>query len=891
MTRLPPPPALPRPPARVGFPVVAVVAPVIAATAIGLITGSAFVLVFALLSPLIAIATMVDGRRTARRHRREEAARFDRECLAFAAAIDAAHAAESALDSARAAREEADPAGSGPFRVGVGPGASEVAPEAPLVVGDSEPEQRLERLMAGARVNPARAIVVPRGDLLVVGSGRAARGVMARLGLEPNVRVLRSPRASGPPITEIRVHSAVRLEVIGPDGVVRHGRPVLASALELDERRRARADGSDLPSRVAWRTLPTLPPNVDSVDEPTQAGLAPESTAGRVPVGLAVHGDALRVAVIDLAAAGPHVLVGGTTGSGKSEFLRTVAIGWAAEQPPSRLQLLFVDFKGGATFTDLLELPHAIGLVTDLGPLVAERTILALRAELRRRERVLVENGVRDAALAPELLPRLVVLVDEYAALIETFPELSAAFADLSARGRSLGVHLALGTQHPASAVRDAVAANCALRIAFRLSESAGAAFIGPSGHRLSGLPTGRALVVGPDGESVVQVALIDRVDIMAVVERWAGHPGVPEPWLPPLPHRVDAGDLVSLEATTASGVAPPSAGLPFGMIDDPGELVRSVATWDPVRDGPLAVIGCSGSGRSSALAALAEAAAARGRPVITLPGRLPGAWELLEQLSAASARPLPDRLPLGPLLLADDLDHLLGEAAERGPELLALWDSAVRGLRRRGGGAAAAVGPVSASRTLLGPRFSERLLLRALDADDHAIAGAPRGLYDRSAPPGRGWWRERQVQVAAPRHALVVDEGAAESWWPPDDRATVVIAAAVDSARESLLSAYPEREVVRATAPEHARSACILVADPEAWQGAWASLSELRRQSPVIAIGIGAGELRALVGVRSTPPPLEPERAEVWLVEPGGSAARRVGLPTTRGPSLAAEP
>lgn len=860
--------------------------PIVAAVVIGLVIGSAFVLVFALLSPVIAIATMIDGRRAARRHVVDERRRFDQECIAYLAAVDAAHAEEARAD---------DPAPASWVRIGTGPRVSAVAPEAPLIVGDSEPERRLASLLARARVNPARALLVPRGDIVVRGRTRAAETMAARLALEAGVTVTRAPgEPSVPAVSTVTVHSALRVEVVSSDGARLNGRPDLPSALELSARaaRQEQRSGS-LPTAIAWREVTTVPGHGGARGADEHAtGLH----ATGVRIGRGTDGDA----VIDLVADGPHALVGGTTGSGKSEFLRTLALGWAAQQSPRHLQLLFVDFKGGSTFAGLLDLPHAIGLITDLDPLIAERTLLGLRAELRRRERLLVEHGLRDAADAPETIPRLVVLVDEFAALIDTFPELQAPFADISARGRSLGVHLVLGTQHPAAAVRDAVAANCALRVAFRLAGAAGAAFVGPSGRELSSAPPGRALIVVGDTERAVQVAVIDDADIAAVAERWGHHPGGPQPWQPPLPARVTAPELERQRAE--NGPAAPARdehAIPFGLLDDPAELRRDVAHWNPHADGALAIIGCPGSGRTSTLAALAEAAAAQGRAVHILPGAVPAAWERLESIAAAAAAaaaaapagPAPHVQPRrGAVLLADDLDHLVADAAERGPELLALWEAAARALRAAGGGVAAAVGPATASRTIVGARFPVRLLLRALDANDHALAGAPRGLFDRAAPPGRGWWLDRQAQVVEPRGVLPVASVAATVWRPPRDRDTVVVAASREGAIAALGAAHPHRTIIDgapATSPALSSDeggGRLIIADVEQWQAAWAVLTELRRRCPVLAIGIAPGELRSLLGVRAAPPPIAADRGECWLVEPGGGAPRRVGLPSVGG-------
>lgn len=855
--RLPPPPALPRPPAPVTFPVIAVVAPLLAAVVIGLLTGSAFVLVFAVLSPVIAVATVLDGRRAARRHRRQEAERFARECAAFAHAIDRAHSAERAEAEASHPAVPAapgSPSGS-PVRVGSGPRPSAAAIEAPLLTGEGPDEARLAALLERARLNPALPLLVPRGAIAVRGAGAAAAAVAARVSVEPgcSVRVIAEDEPPDPGATLLVVRSALRIEIHPPEGEVLVGRPELLSRRQL----------APLRAALAAAHPPSPPPTI------SWAALHAAGAGRPAGGGILVGHDGAGVVELDLQADGPHALIGGTTGSGKSEFLRTLALSWASTRSPHELQLLFVDFKGGATFAGLMGLPHAVGLITDLDPLIAERTLLGLRAELQRRERLLVEHGVRDAAEAPAVMSRLVVLVDEFAALIDAFPALHAPFADLSARGRSLGVHLVLGTQHPAAAVRDAVAANCAVRVAFRLSETAGAAFVGATGRSLAAAPPGRALLVSSAGERVLQVAVAGSPDIAEVAARWAGSPAGASPWLPPLPSRVRAVELEHLADDQDATEGDAETGLRFGMLDDPAALRRSVARWRPRHDGPLAITGCPGSGRTTALAAVTAEARAAGSRVLLLPSDLPSAWGMLEALQRGE--------PACDLLVADDLDVLVAEAEERGPELLGLWDSAVRTIRRRGGGALAAVGPASGARSLLGGRFAVRLVLRALDADDHALAGAPRGLFDRGAPAGRGWWLDQQVQVVADATPLEPATMPAPLWSPPLDRPTAVVSRRPQRAASLLEHLLPGRTVTFGppALPLSEAAPTVYVADPDEWQGAWGALSALRRAAPVLIVDAEAADLRGLLSVRTTAPPIDPDRGEAWLLEQTGPPLR----------------
>ena len=176
----------------------------------------------------------------------------------------------------------------------------------------------------------------------------------------------------------------------------------------------------------------TLPEQVSLVDllrsdgRPlTPAGIAARwRSAGvdaspRTPIGIAVDG----VVDLDLVRDGPHGLIAGTTGSGKSELLRSLVAGMAIHAPPGQLTFVLVDYKGGATFDACAELPHVVGVVTDLDEHLTDRMLRSLQAELRRREAVLRAAGAGDLAAAhradPELdLPRLVVVIDEFATLV-----------------------------------------------------------------------------------------------------------------------------------------------------------------------------------------------------------------------------------------------------------------------------------------------------------------------------------------------------------------------------------------------------------------------------------------------------------------------------------------
>ncbi|RII87063.1 cell division protein FtsK, partial [Clavibacter michiganensis] len=270
-------------------------------------------------------------------------------------------------------------------------------------------------------------------------------------------------------------------------------RPDLVSLTEVERFADELADVARRRGLAAART--PLPARVPFAELPVDCGSThrPGTLAAVVGVG---HDGPVAV---DLVADGPHAVVAGTTGSGKSELLVTWMAALAAAHPPEEVTVLLVDFKGGAAFDPLLVLPHAVGLVTDLDGQGARRALESLRAEVRHRERVLRDAGARDVddPAAAGVLPRLVIVVDELAALLADQDGLHEVVADIAARGRSLGMHLVLCTQRPAGVVRDAVLANCDLRLSLRVNNEADSrALLGTvEAAGLADAPVGRCLV------------------------------------------------------------------------------------------------------------------------------------------------------------------------------------------------------------------------------------------------------------------------------------------------------------------------------------------------------------------------------------------------------------
>lgn len=336
---------------------------------------------------------------------------------------------------------------------------------------------------------------------------------------------------------------------------------------------------------------------------------------------------------VDLVSDGPHALVVGTTGAGKSELLTSWLVQLAWSQPPEALQLILVDYKGGTCLGPLKRLPHCVDLLTDLEPAATARAIEAISAQLRRREQILRKSNCKDIteyeqlrrhqpSLAP--LPRMLVVVDEFATLAATQEELLEHLLRLAAQGRSLGMHLILATQHPHGALSTSITANAALRVCLRmLDASEGAPLLGhgdlPDLPRAPGflcLSTQRGHFRCPYAGTAQESA----VWIDACVKAAQALVPCQSPWLAPPPANLTFTQAQQLLAThgaptpakgLASSLASSCQNLALALCDLPEQLAYGAFNWDNTT--PLGIFGTSASGRSAALRQLANSASQAG--------------------------------------------------------------------------------------------------------------------------------------------------------------------------------------------------------------------------------------------------------------------------------------
>jgi len=504
---------------------------------------------------------------------------------------------------------------------------------------------------------------------------------------------------------------------VGPLPLVTLGRADAAA------RRIASIDaGRSIPDQVTWGELP-----------------APPAGGLRVRLGVSERGPLS----LDLVADGPHLLVAGTTGSGKSEALRTIVASLAHDYSPTQVTFALIDFKGGAGLGPCAELPHVASVLTDLEPHLARRCLLALAAELDDRKRAAAAVGVRTYDEWSRPPPRLVIVVDEFQEMAAMDREFLPKLTRLAAQGRSLGIHLVLATQRPAGAVSADVRANISTTLALRTaSESESRDLIGsPLAAQIAPGAPGRAMLArGAAPAELVQVALPiaeppPLVRLASDMRCTGGsladaarvrHPGRARAlWVPALP------EVLAPVADADRFV--------LGIADLPAQRRREAVAWDPAA-GPLIVCGPPRSGRSSVLRSVAATAARMAARPVWVPADPRLAARTLALAAEASEV----------LLLLDDAERTLAAATTAEPEAM---DLLVACMRR---GRAALVVPTTWAHHRLVAGAGTTIVLSGTPSTDEASWEMPSELRGLPPLPGRarlthaGGWAEAQLALPA---------------------------------------------------------------------------------------------------------------------------------------------
>ena len=383
----------------------------------------------------------------------------------------------------------------------------------------------------------------------------------------------------------------------------------------------------------------------------------PESGLG-APIGV-LDGNKTFELDISETGHGPHGLVAGTTGSGKSELLQTWILSMALNYHPHDVEFVLIDYKGGGMANLLEPLPHVVGKITNIGTNI-ERLLLSLQYEKDKRQAIFDQYGVNHidkylrlyrAGRAQAPLPHLVIVADEFAELKKEEPAFMSQLVSIARVGRSLGIHMVLATQKPAGVVDDQIQSNTRFRLCLKVQDAAdsrdmirrpdaakiaqpgrayvrvgedevfelfqsywsGAPYSGPGGG--TELMGNQVRIVDGRGRRIrpVQSArrgprseLDELTAVVQYIERSAAEIGLEKlqgPWLPELPGEIPLQGL--LEGGFAGGrwdVRQPWLTAPIGMYDSPATQSQGVQCMDLAGLGHFGIYGAPGTGKTTLL-------------------------------------------------------------------------------------------------------------------------------------------------------------------------------------------------------------------------------------------------------------------------------------------------
>ena len=390
-----------------------------------------------------------------------------------------------------------------------------------------------------------------------------------------------------------------------------------------------------------------------------------------VPLGARAEGDYVFLNLHEKAH-GPHGLVAGTTGSGKSEAIQSYILSLALNFHPYDVGFLLIDYKGGGMAKLFENLPHLLGIITNLDGSESMRALASIKSELARRQRVFNDNDVNNindytklfkAGKAEEPLPHLFIISDEFAELKKEQPEFMKELVSTARIGRSLGVHLILATQKPSGVVDDQIWSNSRFKLALKVQNEADsneilktpdAASITQSGRAYlqignneiyelfqtawSGAPyreneekqefdervylendAGQGELLNADlgsgsseGNSMTTQLDILVESIADVYDKMNVEP-VTKPWLPPLSEQIVSTHIKpNVDVATFTDY---NLTAPIGVVDIPENQEQTEFEHDFFGDGNLAFFGASGYGKSVSMMTVSMELAVKNSP------------------------------------------------------------------------------------------------------------------------------------------------------------------------------------------------------------------------------------------------------------------------------------
>ena len=381
-----------------------------------------------------------------------------------------------------------------------------------------------------------------------------------------------------------------------------------------------------------------------------------------VPIGLRGQDDLVQLNLHEKAH-GPHGLIAGTTGSGKSETIQSYILSLAVNFHPHDVAFLLIDYKGGGMANLFKNLPHLLGTITNLDGAQSMRALASINAEIHRRERLFGEFEVNHInqyqkkfknGEATEPLPHLFIISDEFAELKVNQPDFIKKLVSIARVGRSLGVHLILATQKPSGVVDDQIWSNSRFKIALKVADRSDSNEMLHTPDAAEITQTGRAYLqvgnnevyelfqsawsgadyqpekddMGIEDHTIYLINELGQYEILnedlsgledadeikevpteldAIVHNIhllceeQEIPPVPQPWLPPLKERIVLEELEEVQPAIA-WAQEKSLSILLGMADIPQAQKQEAVSINLAKDGHVLLYGSPGTGKTTFL-------------------------------------------------------------------------------------------------------------------------------------------------------------------------------------------------------------------------------------------------------------------------------------------------